>query len=476
MCPRRATSEEWISHPLPRRYPRRVRSFDLIIIGAGSGNSVIGPEHDDLDIAIVERGFFGGTCLNVGCIPSKMLVYAAEVAELASRVGPALGVHTRSEGADWPAIRDRVFGRIDPIVAGGEQYRRSLENVTVFKDDARFVGPKELLVGDEVISAQQLVLAAGARSFVPDIPGLADIDYHTSDTIMRVDQLPDRLLVIGGGYIATELGHVFSAYGSDVTFVLRSDKFLRAQDDAISHRFTEIYTREYDVKSRSEIHSARCDDREIVLDVTTHGERMELKGDALLVATGRIPNGDQLDLATTGVATDDAGYVITDDQLRTNVDGIWALGDITNPIQLKHVANHEAKVVAHNLVDRENPMTVNHRFIPHAVFGHPQVAGVGLTERDCISNGRPYISHVQEYCSAAYGWAMEDTDSFVKLIADPHTRHLIGAHIIGPQAPTLIQQLIQGMAFDLTIDQMAHGQYYIHPGLPEVVEQALLEM
>ncbi|MCP4226440.1 MAG: FAD-dependent oxidoreductase, partial [Actinomycetia bacterium] len=251
---------------------------------------------------------------------------------------------------------------------------------------------------------------------------------------------------------------------------------LRAQDDAISHRFTEIYTREYDVKSRSEIHSARCDDREIVLAVTTHGERMELKGDALLVATGRIPNGDQLDLATTGVATDDAGYVVTDDQLRTNVDGIWALGDITNPIQLKHVANQEAKVVAHNLVDRENPMTVNHRFIPHAVFGHPQVAGVGLTERDCISNGRPYISHVQEYCSAAYGWAMEDTDSFVKLIADPHTRHLIGAHIIGPQAPTLIQQLIQGMAFDLTIDQMAHGQYYIHPGLPEVVEQALLEM
>ena len=453
-----------------------MRSFDLIIIGAGSGNSVIGPEHDDWDIAIVERGLFGGTCLNVGCIPSKMFVYAAEVAELADRVGPALGVHTRSEGADWAAIRDRVFDRIDPIAEGGEEYRESLDNITVFKNDARFVGPKQLMVGDEIITAEHIVLAAGARSFIPDIPGLSDTGFHTSDTIMRVENRPQRLLVIGGGYIATELGHVFSAFGSDVTFVLRSDRFLRGEDEAISHRFTEIYTREYDVRLRTEIHGARREGEEVILDISTHGERSELRGDAILVATGRIPNGDQLDVAATGVALDDDGYVISDSQLRTNVEGVWALGDITSAVQLKHAANHEAKVVAHNLVEPDNPIEVDDRYIPHAVFGHPQVAGVGLTERDCIAHGRPYISHVQEYCSAAYGWAMEDTDSFVKLIADPHTRLLIGAHIIGPQAPTLIQQLIQGMVFGQTVDQMAHGQYYIHPGLPEVVEQALLEL
>ncbi len=453
-----------------------MRSFDLIIIGAGSGNSVIGPEHDSWDIAIVERGLFGGTCLNVGCIPSKMFVYAAEVAELADRVGPALGVHTRSDGADWDAIRDRVFGRIDPIAEGGEEYRQGLENVTVFKNDARFVGPKQLDVGGEIITAEHIVIAAGARSFIPDIPGLADVDYHTSDTIMRVKERPERLLVIGGGYIATELGHVFSAFGSHVTFVLRSDRFLRAEDEAISHRFTEVYTREYDVRLRSEMHGVRRDGDDIVLDITTHGERMELRGDAILVATGRIPNGDRLDVAQTGVEIGDDGYIVTDSQLRTNVGGIFALGDITSPVQLKHSANHEAKVVAHNLVNPHDPIEVNDQFIPHAVFGHPQVAAVGLTERDCITHGRPYVSHVQEYCSAAYGWAMEDTDSFVKLIADPNSRLLIGAHIIGPQAPTLIQQLIQGMVFGQTVDQMAHDQYYIHPGLPEVVEQALLEL
>jgi mycothione reductase len=269
---------------------------------------------------------------------------------------------------------------------------------------------------------------------------------------------------------------VFSAFGSDVTFILRSDRFLRGEDEAISHRFTEIYTREYDVRLRTEIHGARREGEEVVLDISTHGERFELRGDAVLVATGRIPNGDQLDVAATGVALDDDGYVITDSHLRTTVDGIWALGDITSAVQLKHAANHEAKVVAHNLVEPDNPIEVDDRYIPHAVFGHPQVAGVGLTERDCITHGRPYISHVQEYCSAAYGWAMEDTDSFVKVIADPHSRLLIGAHIIGPQAPTLIQQLIQGMVFGQTVDQMAHDQYYIHPGLPEVVEQALLEL
>jgi len=155
---------------------------------------------------------------------------------------------------------------------------------------------------------------------------------------------------------------------------------------------------------------------------------------------------------------------------------VWALGDITNPVQLKHVANHEARVVRHNLSHPDDPIRVDHRFIPHAVFGHPQVASVGLTERDCQRQQIPYRSHVQPFSSAAYGWAMEDTDSAVKVIAHTETRRLLGAHIIGPQASTLIQQLIQGMHFDLTVDQMARHQYYIHPALPEVVEQALLEL
>ena len=453
-----------------------MRSFDLLIIGAGSGNSVIGPEHDDWDIAIAEHGLFGGTCLNVGCIPSKMFVYAAEVAALAAD-SERLGVRTSFDGADWPAVRDRIFGRIDPIAEGGLDYRQGLPNVTVYTDTARFVGPRTVAVGDQTITAERVVVAAGARPAIPDVDGLAGCGYHTSDTIMRLDDLPERLLVLGGGYIAAELGSVMGAFGSQVTFVLRGDTFLRREDDEIRSRFTDAYSRRFDVRMNTRILAARREGPEVVLEVQDpEGGRSELRADELLVATGRIPNGDRLAVAAAGIDTDSAGYVVTDDQLRTSAEGVWALGDITNPVQLKHVANHEARVVRHNLSNPEDPIGVDHRFIPHAVFGHPQVASVGLTERECQQQGLPYRSHVQLFGAAAYGWAMEDTESAVKVIAHAETRRLLGAHIIGPQASTLIQQLIQGMHFDLTVDQMARHQYYIHPALPEVVEQALLEL
>ncbi|MDE0666111.1 MAG: mycothione reductase [Acidimicrobiaceae bacterium] len=453
-----------------------MRSFDLLIVGAGSGNSVIGPEHDDWDIAIAEHGLFGGTCLNVGCIPSKMFVYAAEVAALTAD-SERLGVRTSFDGADWPAVRDRIFGRIDPIAEGGLDYRQGLPNVTVYTDTARFVGPRTVAVGDQTITAERIVVAAGARPAIPDVDGLAGCGYHTSDTIMRLDDLPERLLVLGGGYIAAELGSVMGAFGSQVTFVLRGDTFLRREDDEIRRRFTDAYSRRFDVRMNTRILAARREGREVVLEVQDpEGSRTELRADELLVATGRIPNGNRLAVDAAGIDTDSAGYVVTDEQLRTSAEGVWALGDITNPVQLKHVANHEARVVRHNLSNPDDPIEVDHRFIPHAVFGHPQVASVGLTERECQQQGLPYRSHVQLFGAAAYGWAMEDTKSAVKVIAHVETRRLLGAHIIGPQASTLIQQLIQGMHFDLTVDQMARHQYYIHPALPEVVEQALLEL
>ncbi len=452
-----------------------MRHFDLLIIGAGSGNSVIGPEHDDWEVAVAEHGIFGGTCLNVGCIPSKMFVYAAEVASLAAD-SERLGIDTSFNGADWPAVRDRVFGRIDPIASGGLAYREGLPNVTVYTDTALFVGPRTVAVGDETITAERIVVAVGARPAVPDVPGLAECGYHTSDSIMRLDRMPERLLVLGGGYIAAELGSVLGAFGSQVTFVLRGNTFLRREDDEIRSRFTAAYRRRFDVRLNTRVLDARRQGAEVVLVVEDGAGRHELRADELLVATGRVPNGDRLDAATGGIDCDPAGYIVTDDQLRTTAAGVWALGDATNPVQLKHVANHEARVVRHNLSHPDDPARVDHRFVPHAVFGDPQVASVGLTEHDCQQLALPYRSHVQPYSSAAYGWAMEDTDSAVKVIACADTRRLLGAHIIGPQASTLIQQLIQGMHFDLTVDQMAAQQYYIHPALPEVVEQALLEL
>ena len=457
--------------------------FDLLIIGTGSGNSILTEDFDSMRVAIVEKGAFGGTCLNVGCIPSKMFVYAADVAHLAQHAGPALGVHTRFDGADWPAIRDRVFGRIDPIAEGGERYRaEEQEHVTVYKGVATFVGDKRISVamndgGTETVTADRIVLAAGARVTIPDVVADSGVPYYTSDTIMRIDALPDRLIVLGGGYIGAELGNVFGSLGSSVTIINRGDTMIRREDPEIASRFTDSYAERFDVRLNTVINEiSRRDDGAIVVGATEDGVPVTITGDAVLVATGRTPNGDILNVEATGVRLDDHGYVITDENLRTDNPDIWALGDLTNPAQLKHTANADARVVSHNLLNPDNLRAIDRSLTPHAIFGHPQVAAVGLTEPEAVAAGHSIVTTVHPFGSAAYGWAMEDTTSACKLVADADTRMLLGAHIIGPQASTLIQQLIQGMTFGQTVDEMARGQLYIHPALTEVVEQALLNL
>jgi mycothione reductase len=450
-----------------------VQHFDFVIIGAGSGNTLLTPFFDDRKVAIVERDLFGGTCMNRGCIPSKMFVHTADVADTA-RTGPRLGVSTRFDGADWPSIRDRIFGRIDPIAVAGEKYRLSQPNVTVFKTTARFVGHKRLVVGDEIITGDQIIIAAGSRARMPLAEGFDRIRFHTSDTIMRLEELPEHLLVMGGGFIASEMAHVFGSLGSRVTIVHRSPVLLRNEDEDISMRFTEIYRDRFEVLTSTQVLSARESDGLTELDVSVDGDHRRLRGDCLLVAVGRIPNADELGVTTTGVKLDSSGFIETDGYLRTAVDGIWALGDIINPLMLKHTANAEAKLIAHNIEHPEAMKTIERRFIPHAVFGHPQVAALASTERDLRARGVPYVVSQRDYADTAYGWAMEDTESFCKVLAHRDTRQLLGAHIIGPQASTLLQQLVQGMRFGQTVEEMATEQLYAHPALNEVVEQALL--
>ncbi len=450
--------------------------FDLIIIGAGSGNMLLSPDFDDWKVAIVEEGPFGGTCLNRGCIPSKMYVYAAEIADLAAR-GPIYGVHSRMDGVDWPAIRDRIFERIDPIAEGGRAYRQRLEHIAVYPSRGRFVGHKQLQVGESMITSDTIVLAAGARPSVPKISGLNEVTFYTSDDIMRIDQLPERLLVLGGGFIAAELGEVFGAFGVEVEFVVRGPRMLRDEDDDISAWFTEQYRRRYKVHLGCTIEGFSEDESTLIRVKGSDSEGgFETEADMLLVATGRLPNSDRLGVAATGVAVDDEGYVVVDDHGRTNVEGIWALGDIAYREQLKHLANASTRMVAHNIIHPEDLRTMTLGAVPHAVFANPQVAAVGMTERDVVAANLPYTKVTRPYGAAAYGWAMEDQDSICKLIAHAETRLLLGAHIMGPMAATLIQQLIQGMRFGQTVDEMATQQYYIHPAPPEIVEQALLEL
>ena len=451
-------------------------NFDLIIIGSGSGNS-IPPHLSDHRIALVERGTFGGTCLNVGCIPSKMFVLAADVAESA-RNGSRLGVATSFDSVDWPAIRDRVFGRIDPIADGGREYRATgTPNVELITGTARFVDTHEFDVDGRRITAPKILLAAGARPITPAIDGLDAVPFHTSDTIMRLDEFPSRLGVIGGGYIAVELGHVFAGFGSAVTMFNRSGRLVRSEDEEISERFTEIFGRRVDL--RLDTLPQRVEQRgdEIVLTVPSidGGDPEEVVVDQLLVATGRRPNSDLLDTDAVGLPTTDDGRVVVDDKLATSVPGIWALGDISNSFQLKHLANAEAKVAFWNIANPTDQRAADYRAVPHAIFGDPQIAGVGLTEQEAREAGIEFVVGRRDYGGTAYGWALEDENSFAKVIIDRERRTILGAHIIGPQASSIIQPLIQAMQFEQGADEVANDVFYIHPALTEVVENALLD-
>ncbi len=466
--------------------------FDLAIIGTGSGNSLVTPDFDGKRVAIIESGTFGGTCLNVGCIPTKMYVYAADVANTVTHAA-RYGVDATLDGVRWTDIRDRVFGRIDPISAGGKEYRTNGPNTTTFLGHATFTGPRRLRItaDHEVngveITADQIVIATGARPTVPVAVTDSGVPFHTSDTVMRLDELPKRLVILGSGFIAAEFAHVFSALGSRVTVVARSNALLRQLDTEISARFTVVAQEQWDVRLNTEVtkvsgnrngHQNRHenghengDDSEVRLDFADGSYAV---GDVLLVATGRVPNTADLGLDVAGVATHEDGGVTVDAHGRTNINGVWALGDVSSAHQLKHVANHEARVVAHNLAHPDDLRSFDHRNVPSAVFTSPQIAGVGLTEEQLKAQGRSYVTKSQEYGDTAYGWAMEDTTGVCKVIADPATGELLGAHLMGYQASNLIQPLIQGMSFGQTVADLARGQYWIHPALSEVVENALL--
>jgi mycothione reductase len=462
-----------------------VPHYDLVIVGTGSGNSILDPRFAGWKTAIIEKGVFGGTCLNVGCIPTKMFVHTADVAATPA-ASSRLGVDEQLLDVRWREIRDRIFGRIDAIAAGGRQYRIAHEdndNVTVYEGQARFTGHKELAVSfpdgrpDETVTADRFVLAAGGRALTPVLPGLEDVEYHTSDTVMRLDELPRHAIILGSGFVAAEFAHVFASFGVEVTLIARSGALLRAEDEEISARFTELAGRRFDVRlDRTAVRVRRAGDDGVALDLRGPDGPEMVTGDLLLVAVGRKPNSDILDVAATGVSTLTSGHVAVDDYQSTDVEGIYALGDLSSTQELKHVANHEARVVQHNLLHPDDPITADHRFVPHAVFSSPQIASVGLTEQEAAALGKRYVVSKQDYAGIAYGWAMEDTTGFAKLLADPATGQLIGAHIMGPQASTVIQPLIQAMSFGLDARSMARGQYWIHPAMPELVENALLNL
>ena len=449
-------------------------SYDLVIVGAGSGNMLPAGQFAGWRIAVVEADRFGGTCLNRGCIPSKMLVYTADVAQTVRHAG-RFGIGAEWGGADWPAIRDRIFGRIDPLHDRAIAHRRA-HGIDVFPGQARFVAPKILRVGEDELRADRFVLATGSRPRVPPVPGLSEVSYLTSDTVMRLDTLPASMAVLGGGSIAAEMSHIFGSLGTAVTIIERGKDLLSRHDVDIRARFTEHYGKRFDLRLNSAVDRVLATGTGVRLDLGTPSGAQRVETEVLLVATGRRPNSDVLDVAAAGIDVDTHGHVRTDDTCQTSVPGIWALGDLANHFQLKHMANAEAQIVWHNIAHPGQPRKAAFPVVPAAVFADPQVASAGATEQDLQAQRRPYVTGARAYRDTAYGWALQDTAGFAKILADPGTRLLLGAHIIGPQASILIQPLIQAMCLGNTVDEVASGVLYIHPALTEVIQQALLDL
>lgn len=474
--------------------------YDLAIIGSGSGNSMVTPFWDQRSVAIIDAGVFGGTCLNRGCIPTKMFAFPAQLAA-APATAERLGVDLRHEGTRWREIRDRIFGRIDAISDGGRRYRaEELENTTLIAEEVRFTGPRQLTTASgEVIEAETIVVAAGSRPVLPKVPGIDLPQVHTSDTVMRIDELPRKIIIVGGGFIAAEFASIFSGLGTEVIQVNRSERLLRTHDETVSQRFTELAARQWDLRTGAVLSSiepisdAESEDGHRVqvsftaASATAHASPSNdftEDADLVLIAQGRQPNTDRLNVSAAtehGLDVRDDGTLATDEYGRllshgVPVPGLWGIGDVVNSWQLKHVANHEQRVVAHNLEHPEDVRPTALTPVPSAVFSRPQIATAGLTEAEAVEQfGADRITvKVQDYGAVAYGWAMEDEHGLVKIIAERATGKILGAHLIGEDAANLIQPLVQAMSFGVDAHTMARGQYWIHPALAEVVENALL--
>jgi len=422
-----------------------------------------------LRVAMIEAGPLGGTCLNRGCIPSKMLIRSADVMETACKAH-IWGVNLQVQGVDWAHLVDRVVYSVDEDAREVEQ-RIGDANITLVRTMARFVGPKLIQAGDERLTAERVVIAAGSRPNTPEVSGLADVTYLTSDNAMRLPSQPGSLIIVGGGDVAAELAHFFGGLGTHVTIVSRSGLLLGHEDAEVARRFTEVYKRKFRLITKAEVTGVCSVGEGVRLELSQDGQRRGITGHALLFATGRTPNTDTLNVAATGVQVDERGFIQANQYLETAVPGVWTLGDIAGRFMLRHSANLEASIVAHNLLHPNNLLPVDYHAMPHAVFGSPQVAAVGMTEEEAGKRGSHYAVGRAAYSATAYGESIDEHDGFVKVIADAHSREILGCHIIGPEAAVLIQEVANAMRRHETTEAITRS-IYVHPAPQEVVSDA----
>ncbi|MFC7074080.1 dihydrolipoyl dehydrogenase family protein [Halovenus rubra] len=444
---------------------------DVLVVGGGTGNNVAAAAADaGLDTALVEKGPLGGTCLNRGCNPSKMLIQAATAANHV-REAEKFHLDASLDGIEYADIIDDMDETLSALADGMNDSYQEKENLTMYRDTAVFVDERTIEVDGERVSGDKVVVAAGSRPLVPPIDGLDDVDFLTSAEALYLRDQPESLVIMGGGYIAVELGYFFESLGTDVTIVEMMDTLVPREDEAISETFTEVASKRHDVYTGHRATAVDSDgDGVAVRTETEAGEMTTLTGDELLVALGRRPNTDTLDVAAAGIETDDNGFIVTDDRLETSAENVWAQGDIADNAMFKHSGDYETQVTIENVVNGGN-RTADFDAMPHAIFTEPQMAGVGKTEQQLREDGTEYVVGRQSLPDTPMGRAKKLDEGFVKVLAAPDGE-ILGCHMLGYEASTMIHEVVVAMrSAGGTVGDVTNI-IHAHPTLNKAVQYA----
>jgi mycothione reductase len=454
-----------------------MKKYDVLVIGSGSGMSIADAAlNRGMEVAVVESGPLGGTCLNRGCIPSKMVIYPADVINIIREAGK-LGIKASIEGIDFAHIMERSARLVEEDVSHMENGVRHAHGLTVYRDVGEFISDYTMEVADETIRAENVFIVSGARPLIPPIQGLEEVGYITSRNVWDIRKRPKSIIIVGGGFVAVEFAHFFSSVGSEVTLLSRSPRLIKFAEPEVS----ELLGRE--MGKRMEIHydveaveTSKSDgSKEIATKNKITGEVRRFRAEEIMIAAGRRSNADLLKPEKTGVETDRRGYIVVNEYLETSKPRIWAFGDAIGKHMFKHVANYEAGVAWNNFTNQYKE-AVDYSAVPWAVFTHPQVAGVGMTEQEAVDAGHEILIGSYEYANTAKGAAMGVGEAFVKVVIDAATYRILGGSIIGPYAPILMQEVINAMnTADGTVDSI-HRAMYIHPAVPEVVQRAFYNL
>jgi dihydrolipoamide dehydrogenase len=422
-------------------------------------------------VAVLEGGKMGGTCINVGCIPSKMLIYPADVLSTI-RETEKLGIKTTAYKIDFKNIMDRMQALVDHDTSHQTTAVEATPEITLFKEKGEFIADYTMQVGTHTIKGKTIFIASGTRTLIPPIKGIENVDYLTSDTVLQLKSQPKSIIIAGGGYIGMEYSHFFSSIGTKTTVIQREDRVIPNEEPEVANllknelgKFVDIYTG-FDAVEVTQNGSKKT----LVVRNRTDGIQREFTAEALMIATGRISNADMLKPEKTGVKLDSRGFIEVNEFLQTNKPDIYAFGDAIGRQMFRHAANYEAGVVWHN-ANHKHKVPMDFTATPHAVFTHPQIAAVGLKEEEAKQRYKILVGKAF-YRDTAMGAAMGNPEGFVKVIVEQETGKILGGHIIGPEAAVIIQEITNAMASgNGDYSPIARGMH-IHPALNEVIQNA----